>query len=251
MRIIRFHHLFFSCNGTEVTLENGLWANDFNGKLKAFPCPPNYCKCTKYEKRTSCIYDSLNANSQCTENRQGILCGGCIGHGHGLSLDSGECIKCDRESMKTAKGGLIFVTIGVFLAAILVVYLNPSFSTKLRGPAFYVQLLPYLYNGSSLLGTFVRFMASFLTLGGSSGLPIFGCLGPNWDRLDIIALTYVFAAVILLVLFAVYVLSRCFVLRFERDSPFESFWILLIATYCFFSETSLQFFYCVDINGEC
>ena len=152
--------------------------------------------------------------------------------------------------MSVAKGGLACLVGGVLIVAILVVYLNPSFSTKMRGPAFYVQVLPYSYSGRSFMGNIIRYAAAVLTLGGSSHLPIPGCLGPDWSTLHIIALTYVFAAVILLVLLAIYIMSRCLVLRFERDSPFESFWILLIATYCFFSETSIIFFYCVDINGK-
>ena len=152
--------------------------------------------------------------------------------------------------MEKARGGFVFLTAGVLLVSLLVVYLNPSFSTKMRGPAFFVQMLPYIYSDSSDIGDIIRFAAAVLTLGGSSHLPIPGCLGHDWSMLDIIALTYVFAVVILLVLLIIYILSRCFLLNFNRDSPFESFWILLIATYCFFSETSLIFFYCVDINGK-
>lgn len=239
-----------SCYGTKVFLGDGLWAASHNGTLNAYTCPPNHCKCTKYMERTSCVYDSLHEDWQCSENRMGVLCGRCNGKENGLSLSTGECVKCDQESTIKAKGGLAILIISVLLAAVFIVYLNPSFSTKMRGPAFYLQMLPYLYTSKSPLGNFVRGISSFLTLGGSSGLPIPFCLGYNWDRLDIIALTYAFAAVILLVLLAVYILSRCFVLRFNRDSPFESFWILLIAIYCFFSETALIFFYCVDINGE-
>lgn len=242
----------FSCDGTKITLVKGLWATKSEkGKLQTYQCPPNYCKCTKYgSDLESCIYDSSDPDSQCSENRAGVLCGNCKKNTNGLSLYTADCIECDSEQQSTARGGIVFLTIGVLFMALLIVYLNPSFSTKMRGPAFYVQMLPYMYTNNSPLNKFVRVMASVLTLGGSAGLPISGCLGPNWDRLDIIALTYVFAVIILVVLLIVYVLSRCFVIRFNRDSPFESFWILLIASYCFFSETALVFFYCVDVNGK-
>ena len=183
-----------------------------------------------------------------------MLCGACKGRknnlDYGLSLYSGECIECNSHSISVAKGGLACLVGGVLIVAILVVYLNPSFSTKMRGPAFYVQVLPYSYSGRSFMGNIIRYAAAVLTLGGSSHLPIPGCLGPDWSTLHIIALTYVSAAVILLVLLAIYIMSHYLVLHFERDSPFESFWILLIVVYFVFSTVSLKFLHCVNINGE-
>ena len=247
--------LFFSCSGTKIKLHDAFWATPSNGKLTAVTCPPNYCKCTKYSNRGECIYDSLHSDSQCSENRMSVLCGACKGRNdnitYGLSLDDGECIECDSKSIGEAITGLVVLTIAVLCVALLIVYLNPTISTRMRDPMFYVQMLPYYYvTGKSPWGTIIRSTASLLALGGSSQLPISGCLGKDLDRLKIIALKYIFPAIILTVLVTIYILSCRLLIRFKRDSPFESLWLLLIAMYCLFCETSLIFFYCVDVNGK-
>ena len=184
----------------------------------------------------------------------GVLCGACKGRcdniTYGVSLDDGECIECDSKSITKATVLLVLLTVGVLCVALLIVYLNPTISTKMRGPMFYVQMIPYYYTGKSSWGTIVRNTASLLALGGSSHLPISGCLGNDWNRIDIIALKYIFPVIILTVLVTIYILSRCLLIRFKRNSPFESLWLLLIAMYCLFCETSIILFYCVDVNGK-
>ena len=244
----------FSCDGTKVVLTTGLWGTSVHGKLVTYQCPPNYYKCTQSTEPSECIYDSVDENSQCSNNRHGDLCGACKGPNnnaeYGISLQTRLCVECDPDNMMTAMSVLAFPATGILIVAVLVVYFDPSFSTKMRGPAFYMQVLPYSYSGRSFMARIIHYIGAFLTLGASSHLPIPGCLDHGWKILDIMALEYVFAAAILLVLLVIYVMNRYSLLRFEHESSFESIWVLVIVAYFVLSETSLTFFHCLDIDGE-
>ena len=232
-----------------MVIKNGYWAtNDSVGQLFVSFCPIGYCRCEPPPGDLSgCLYEYDYPNKQCVDGRHGTLCGACIAR-RGLCMHSGECVKCDDKKSAIAK--LVFLVIAVLVVACLVIYFNPNFSTKMRGPTFYTQVLPYIYNSNGMFGEIVRGIASVTALGGPAGLPFGGCLSEEFDKLDENALTYVFAGVIVLVLASVYVLDRFYVLHFKRDSPFEAFWILLVGIYVFFSETSLMFYFCVPIGRE-
>lgn len=164
-------------------------------------------------------------------------------------MKTGKCIECNEKSK--AIGTLVIVFVCVVLISVFIVYLNPAFSTTLRGPTFFAQMIPYFLGDQSMrFYDVARGIASFVALGGPAGLPFDACFSENMDKLDVNALTYLFAGAVLLVLCAVYVLDRFYVLNFTRDSPFQAFWILLVGLYVFLSETSLMFYYCVPVDGK-
>eukprot|EP00794_Sanderia_malayensis_P007820 gene7820-8667_t len=237
------------CIGTSVLVKQDYWVvpRPDSNELITMRCPFGYCKCNQTrDQLNGCVYDYKHPNRQCEDGRTGTLCGSCE-KGRGLSLHWGKCVPCDTKMKSVII--LTIVVVVVLLIAVLIVYLNPNFSTKLRGPTFYLQILPYVFsNDRAVFYSMVRQIASFAALGGAAGLPFDGCLSESMDQLDVNALSYLFPAAVLLVLLAVYVLDRFYVLNFTRDSPFEAFWILLVGTYVFFSETSLIFYYCVPVG---
>ena len=232
-----------------VYLYKGYFAHVSGNKLVTYNCPNNYCKCNSPHGRDvlGCEFDFRHPEKQCALNREGPLCGACAKN-LTVSLRGARCIVCD-DQIETS---LVFVGVLLFVAivCILVVVLNPSFSTKMRGAMFYVQILPYIVGPYDEVGKIVMTAASSIDLAGPAGLPVNGCLMKGLNNLHIIALSYLFPVTIFVVLGVTYCLGRTYIINLKRDSPFESFWILMVAIYTLLAEASLLFHFCVPFAGK-
>ena len=139
----------------------------------------------------------------------------------------------------------------IFLC-ILVIWLNPSISSELRGPFFFFQMVPYIFYPTSHLGGHVLFEAELFNLGRS--LPYFSkiCIIKGLNNLYTTLFGYACPVLALSVFLLSYVLSTNYCLRFNfrRNSMLRSFWLLLVFIYSSLVETSLNILFCRKVGDK-
>ena len=157
-----------------------------------------------------------------------------------------ECIDCPKAGWLLA-----VVVIVVILLCSLVIWLNPSISSELRGPLFFFQVFPYIFDPPSHLGEYVFFEELFSFGSLMIYLPK-TCIIKGIDNLYAVAFGYALPVLALTVFLFAYVLSANYCLRFNfrRNSMLRSFWLLLVLIYSYFVETSLQILFCLKVGDK-
>ena len=135
---------------------------------------------------------------------------------------------------------------------ILVIWLNPIMSSELRGPLFFLQVVPYIFHPSSHLGGHVFFVADLFNFG--SPLIYFSktCILKGLNNLQAIVFGYALPVLVLSIFLLAYVLSTnyCLKFNFRRHSMLRSFWLLLVFIYSYFVETSLLILFCPKVGDK-
>ena len=243
-------YIFFRCDDTSqvVYINPDEWAYvDINDTLKTLHCPYKYCYCQRNESYLGCAYNYKRPDMQCWNGREGVLCGKCK-KGYGLDLLTQECVQCKGFSWSFIMIGVvcvIFIVIGL-----LIVFLNPDFSPYMRAISFYFQMLPYVCRPVGVVNRVILEASAWLNFGGTNGVPVSDCIAEKFSSLHGIALGYVYPGIFLTILFILFILHKCKRLNFKRNSPFRSFWILLVLMYKFLVETSFLLLYCVPYKRE-
>ncbi|PFX25111.1 hypothetical protein AWC38_SpisGene10242 [Stylophora pistillata] len=243
-------------NSLSVFIKDGYWANvTEDGTLITYYCPYGYCQCVKGgDGKAGCLFDPLNSNAQCSKNREGWLCGKCSGN-TSVGFREHDCHECSSSNWEILP---MFIFIALFLCG-LVIWLNPGISSEIRGPLFFFQILPYIYDPTlSKIPGFVKiviiplmqlFSFSFGTL-----LVYFldPCIAPEIDNLYLTAFGYIFPSVAVFVFLLAYLLSvnYCLQFRFRGRSMLKAFWFLLVFVYCQLVETSVKILNCVKPVGS-
>ena len=147
------------------------------------------------------------------------------------------------------------IIIVVISLCILVIWLNPSISSELRGPLFFFQMVPYIFDPSSHLGAQVFFVAALTELFNfGSPLVYFSktCIIKGLNNLNSIAFGYALPVLALSIFLLAYLLSTNYCLRFNfrRNSMLRSFWLLLVFIYSYFVETSLHILFCPKVGDK-
>ena len=243
--------LTFSCQGRIIRIQDGLWANVSQknpSKLVIHYCPKSFCKCDSGEsQRSDCEFNPKSPNRQCNSNREGLLCGKCKS-GSSITLPTYRCRSCGSSGSSFA----IFVSFVIltFLLCIGIIYFNPKLSEYLFGILFYTQILPYVFTDSdSLSASIATIFCTFINSVAVGSMPVEMCLLPGLDRIDAIGFSYIMPSICVLILGIFYVLNHFKILNFNRDSPFNAFWILIIVVYKLLVETTLQSLVCHNVDG--
>jgi len=238
-----------SCNKDGMLyLKDGYWAGITNdGTLVTNVCPQKYCNCTRAPGNSQgCLFDPDNRDGQCSKNREGWLCGKCSGN-TSVGLRSSDCIDCSKTGWL-----LPVVTIVVIALCILVIWVNPIISSELRGPLFFFQVVPYIFNPTSHLGGHVFFLADLFNFG--SPLIYFSktCIIKGLNNLYTTTFGYAIPVLVLSIFLLAYVLSAnyCLKFNFRRNSMLRSFWLLLVFIYSYFVETSLLILFCPKVGDK-
>ena len=238
----------FRCENEIVFLKEGYWGTmTEHDELFTITCPPRYCKCNGNQTKIGCAFNFRNPDLQCLKGRIGTLCGKCQ-NGTGLNIMTSECVPCNGFSWSVLI--LFVVATGVIIAAILIVVLNPRFSSHMRGILFFVQMLPYVCDPSSKVSKIVLTITAWVDLGGSNSIPVSGCFLKQMNSLYMISLGYLYPSLIFIVLMVLFILHKLYLITFRRNSPFQSFWILIVAMYKFLVETSFLLLFCVPVKGK-
>ena len=158
-----------------------------------------------------------------------------------------DCVEC--KGLSLALIILIVVAVLTLLFAILILAINPKFSTLLRSILFFVQMIPYVLDGSTSFNKIVLTFTGWLDVGGINSVPVKSCFVEHFNSMYAVALGYLYPTLILVVLILVFILHKCYWVNFKRNSPFQAFWILMVLMYKFLVETSLLLLFCVPIKG--
>ena len=146
----------------------------------------------------------------------------------------------------------VIIIVGISFC-VLVIWLNPSISSELRGPLFFFQMVPYIFNQTShLVGQCVFFVADVFNFGSPLIYFYKTCFIKGLNNLDIVAFGYALPVLALSMFLLAYVLSANYCLRFNfrRNSMLRSFWLLLVFIYSCFVETSLHILFCPKVGDK-
>ena len=194
-----------------------------------------------------CAFNIRNPNLQCAVRRMGELCGQCIPK-TGLNMMTYECVDCGHLYVSVLV--IAIISAAIVIGAILVIILNPRFSSHMRGILFFVQMLPYICEPKDRFREIMLLATAWVDLGGLTNIPFDGCFMKGFNSLDIIFFGYLYPFLISIVLIIMLILHRCYLVTFRRNSPFQAFWMLVVVVYKFAIETSLLVLYCVPVRGK-
>ena len=135
---------------------------------------------------------------------------------------------------------------------VLIIWLNPGISSELRGPLFFYQALPFIFDPTSKLGSYVFLAADVFNFGGPFMFIFRTCIIHGLDNLYAIAFGYALPLLVLIVFLLAYLLSVNYCLRFNfrRRSMLRSFWLLLLFVYNYLVETSFLILFCPKVGNE-
>ena len=144
----QLHPHFTNCTGDVLIRDKNVWIDsiDSNENSSAHRylihpfCPNNYCHSPK-----AMVKVNLNlphgADSQCTNNRSGLLCGTCRS-GFSLSLGSSRCITCPKLWPVTLAGIILGAAIGgIALVVLLLSFKLTVADGTLNGIIFYANIV--------------------------------------------------------------------------------------------------------------
>ena len=135
---------------------------------------------------------------------------------------------------------------------IVVIWLNPIISSELRGPLFFFQVVPYIFNPTSHLSGHFVFVAELFNFGSPVIYFSKTCIIKGLNNLYTTAFQYAMPVLALSIFLLAYVLSTnyCLKFNFRRKSMLRSFWLLLVFIYSYFVETSLLILFCPKVGDK-
>lgn len=235
------------CENGHTYLKEGYWANvTDDGLLVTYYCPYKYCDCKTDGKLPGCLFDAVNSTAQCAKNREGWLCGKCSGN-TSVGLRWSECVHCPNP------GWVLGVVIPLVIAlCILIIWLNPGISSELRGPLYFFQVLPCIFDPTSQFGSYVFLLADLFNFGGPLVYLTKTCIVREINNLYSIAFGYLVPFLALLIFLFAYLLSVNYCLKFEfrQRSMLKSFWLLVVFIYNYLVETSFLILFCPKVGDS-
>lgn len=158
-----------------------------------------------------------------------------------------ECLNCDGG----AAWVIAVVVIVVILLCITIIILNPCLSSELRGPLFFFQVLPFIFEPNNVVGESVLFAADILNFGGPFIYLIHNCIIEGMTNLYAVAMGYLMPFVTLIVFLMAYILSVYFHLvkfKFRKNSSLQSFWLMTLFTYNYLTVTTFRLLHCPRVG---
>ena len=121
-----------------ISRNESIWVGLYDGKIVTITkyCPLNYCK-NDLVKLVLSNNNSNGIDSQCMNNRGGILCGGCNA-GLSVALGSEQCLKCSNEYITLI---LPFALAGVVVVLIIKMFDLTVCHGAINGIIFYANVI--------------------------------------------------------------------------------------------------------------
>ena len=140
----------------------------------------------------------------------------------------------------------------VFGLCVLIIWLNPGISSELRGPLFFYQVIPFIFDYGSELRGYLFLGTDINNFGGPLIFLVETCILQGISSLYSIAFGYVLPLLVIFVFLLAYLLSRNNCLKFNlRDhSMLRSFWLLLLFVYNYLVETSFLILNCPKVGDK-
>lgn len=226
-------------------LKEGYWGGVKDGNLVTYFCPYKYCRCIKNGDLPGCMFDSTEPDSHCRPGREGWLCGRCK-DGLSVGLRPFQCLDCRQAGWFIA-----VVVASVVILCVFVIWLNMGISNDLRGPLFVFQMLPYIFETRNHVGDVVTAVSDIMRFGGPFAFLFRTCAVDGMNNLYSVSLGYVMPFATLGVFVVSYVLSANYLIRlkFRRNSPLQSFWLIMLFMYSYLVETSLLLHHCPKVGN--
>lgn len=240
--------LWCSDDGRTVYLQKGYWGGAVDGRLVTYFCPSHYCRCVHNGNLPGCMFNPDRIDEQCAHNRTGVLCGRCD-KGLSVGLRWEDCLNCEGRGIWV----IAVVVLIVVILCIIVIILNPSISSELRGPLFFFQVLPFIFEPNNVVGESVVFVADLLNFGGPFSYLIHSCIIEGMTNLYAVAIGYLIPFVTLTVFLVSYILSaNCYVVKFKfrKNSSLQSFWLMTLFTYNYLAVTTFMLLHCPRVGGN-
>lgn len=165
-----------------------------------------------------------------------------------FSFRSDECLECDSSVWIIA-----IIVIFVVVVCVVIIILNPSMSSELRGPLFFFQVLPFVFEPNSVVGETVLFVGNTLNFGSPFVYLLHICIIKGMTNLYAVAIGYLMPFVILLVFLISYVLSANFYLvrfKLRKHSSLQSFWLMTLFVYNYLVVTTFMLLHCPRVGEK-
>ena len=230
---------FTNCSGEMLVRENTAWVTFLNNSANytdyqylVHPyCPLDYC-----HPPSSYVKINLNqpngADSQCTNNRSGLLCSTCQ-TGFSLSLGSSRCIRCSTNWPEKIAIIITSAIIGGLLLVTFLLSFNLTVAVgTLNGIIFYANIV--FANRSILLPSstpiFITIFISWLNLDIGFDTCFYDGLDTYWKTLLQLAFpAYVIFLVILVIVVSEY--SNKFAQLIGKRNPVATLTTLILLSY--------------------
>ena len=151
-----------SINNEVIILSQSGWLSYKDGLLRThFDCPLDYCLQTKK------YISPFQPDTQCANNRGGVLCGECLAN-YSVVLGSWKCMKCTH----TARYNFIWLTVvmtlaGVVLVMFLLLVKMTVSSGTINGLIFYANIVSFsglLDHQKCIIHPFLHVFISWINL---------------------------------------------------------------------------------------
>ena len=135
---------------------------------------------------------------------------------------------------------------------VLIIWLNPGISSELRGPLFFFQVLPYIFDPTSNMEGVALLSADMFNFGGPLIYLFRTCIVEGLDNLYAIAFGYMIPFLALFVFVVAYLLSVNYRLKFNlrKRSMLQSFWLILLFVYNYLVKTSFLILFCPSVGDK-
>ena len=139
---------FTNCTGGALIRDKNVWIDSINSNENSSAhrylihpyCPNSYCHPSQALIKVN-LNQPNGADSQCTNNRSGLLCGRCQ-TGFSLSLGSSRCITCPKLWPVTLAGIILGAAIGgIALVVLLLSFKLTVADGTLNGIIFYANIV--------------------------------------------------------------------------------------------------------------
>ena len=235
----QLYPFFTNCTGDVLIRDKNVWIDsiDSNENSSAHRylihpfCPNNYCHSPK-----AMVKVNLNlphgADSQCTNNRSGLLCGTCRS-GFSLSLGSSRCITCPKLWPVTLAGIILGAAIGgIALVVLLLSFKLTVADGTLNGIIFYANIVGANVSIFLPLSTpnFITVIISWMNLEMGFDVCFFEGMDMFWKTLIQLAFPVYLIVLVALVIF-ISERSRRFAQRIGNRNPVATLATLILLSY--------------------
>ena len=230
------------CDVDDESIENNgdFWAAGKyeNGSYKgiiSFPhCPFDYCK------KDNVKFNLKDPDSQCANNRSGIICGHCKLN-YSLTFGDGRCLICSNNRLSTFGLLLLFAFLGIFLVLLLMLLKITVVTGTLNGLIFYANIVDASRDIFIPQVGWLRTFISWLNLD-------FGFNVCFYEGMDIYAYTwmqFLFPLYIWMLVIIIIVISRysVWVTKKVGSNPVADLATLILLSYTKLLRTIITIFY--------
>ena len=230
---------FTNCSGDVLIRDKNVWITSINtnNNLTDYEylihpyCPHNYC-----HSSSAVVEVNLNvlngADSQCANNRSGLLCGECEA-GFTLSLGSSRCIRCPEHWPVVLSGIILGSILGGIILIVLLLFFNLTVAVgSLNGIVLYANIVAA--NRSIFLPfstpNFVTVVVSWMNLEIGFDVCFFKGMDTFWKTLLQLAFpVYLIILVALVIIISEH--STKFAQLIGRRNPVATFSTLILLSY--------------------